>query len=1044
MSSPGNHPESPGASNPFIAACFRRPVAVTAFFLLVAVAALAAWVRVPVSLLPDLRYPTLVVWTAYPDVPPERVERAITERVEEAISGTQGVQRITARSMLGGSMIRLDFGWNVNLDLALLEVREQLDRLGDQLPDEAERPVVLRLDPNDRPIMILALSEAGDGASGRSGDLVRLKTVGKEIIARRLEQLGDVARVVVTGGFDRRVDVLLDPARLAAHAVDVTDIETALRRANVAQPGGAIRRGPFQYAVEVTGEFETIEDIADAIVARRGDRSLRLRDVADVREGVDERRGLVRLDGRETLMLLVERRPDANTVRAADEVRAALAEMSDGMPDVRVDVVIDESRFIQEAIGGVAQAVLLGGLLAIVVLFVFLRRRQALLAVAVAVPLSLGLTLVAFDALGVTFNLISLSGLALGVGMLVDNAIVVVENIARLRESGMPARKAGIQGTSEVAGAITASTLTTIAVFLPLTFVEGLAGRLFLDQSLAVITSLAASLIVGLTAVPLIAARDERVLSGLGTGLGLDSGPDVVAPAIAPASSGASRLVRNYERALTRALAKKGWVVAGGVLLVAAATIILDVLPREVVPRTNQGRLNLHVSLPADADLPLLDARSADLAAVLLQDAAFDHVLADLGERDEARLQIDPRPSYEGDLSLMLAPGVSLDEALDAARAAPHAADMTVEVTVVRTQLEELLASDESDLFIDLVADRREEAAVPFDAVLAALTDRPELNNVRRADAFNVPAYRLDFKRDALARYGVQASSITAFLEAGARGVHATDLRSINEDIPITLRTEGIGSIQQLMAQRVVTPGGPMPLSTFLTAAFVELPASLYRTDQSPVLRILADVAPGADLKSASGAAETVLAERLPDTVRGNVGGANEAFRNSLQAMLWSLLFSVVLVFLILAAQFESLTQPLVVLLTVPLAASGVAAVLAMTGQTINLMSLTGSVVLVGIVVNDAIVKVDFINQRRAAGLDTHAAILEAGRDRLRPILMTTITTVLGLLPLALGFGEGAELRAPMAIAIVGGLMAATVLTLFVVPVAYALVTRES
>lgn len=1019
-----------GPANPFIAACFRRPVAVTAFFLLVAVAALAAWVRVPVSLLPDLRYPTLVVWTAYPDVPPERVERAITERVEEAVSGTQGVQRLTARSMLGGSMIRMDFGWNVNLDLALLEVREQLDRLGDQLPDEADRPVVLRLDPNDRPIMILALSEVGDG----SGDLVRLKTVGKEIIARRLEQLGDVARVVVTGGFDRRIDVLLDPARLAAHAVDVSDIEMALRRANVAQPGGSIRRGPFQYSVEVTGEFQTVEDIAQAVVARRGNRSLRLQDVAEVREGVDERRGLVRLDGRETLMLLVERRPDANTVRAADEVRAALAEMADGMPDVRVDVVIDESRFIQEAIGGVAQAVLLGGLLAIVVLFVFLRRRQALVAVAVAVPLSLGLTLIAFDALGVTFNLISLSGLALGVGMLVDNAIVVVENIARLREKGMSAREAGIQGTSEVAGAITASTLTTIAVFLPLTFVEGLAGRLFLDQSLAVITSLAASLIVGLTAVPLIAAREERVLAGTAPG---------TAPGAAPAAQ-TSKMVRAYERALARALARKSWVVAGAVLLVVAAAVILDVLPREVVPQTNQGRLNVHVSLPADADLPLLDARSADLVAVLLDQPAFDHVLADLGERDEARLQIDPRPSYEGDLSLLLAPGVRLESAMEAARAAPHAADMSVEVTVVRTQLEELLASDESDLFIDLVADRREEAAVPFDAVLQALADRPELTNVRRADAFNVPAYRLEFKRDALARYDVRSASITAFLEAGARGVHATDLRSINEDIPITLRTEGIGSIQQLMAQLVVTPGGPMPLSTFLTAEFVELPASLYRTDQSPVLRVLADVAPGADLKTAVSGAETVLSERLPDTVRGQVGGANEAFRNSLQAMLWSLLFSVVLVFLILAAQFESLTQPLVVLLTVPLAASGVAAVLAITGQTINLMSLTGSVVLVGIVVNDAIVKVDFINQRRAAGLGVHAAILEAGRDRLRPILMTTITTVLGLLPLALGFGQGAELRAPMATAIVGGLLAATVLTLFVVPVAYALVTRES
>ncbi len=991
----------------------------TAFFLLVGVAAVASWVRLPVALLPDLRYPTLVVWTAYPDVPPERVERAITERVEEAISGTQGVERLTARSMLGGSMIRLDFGWNTNLDLALLEVREQLDRLGEGLPDEADRPVVLRVDPNDRPIMILALSEAH--ADGQSGNLVRLKTVGKEVVARRLEQLPDVARVVVTGGYDRRVDIIMDPARLAAFGLDISRIEQALRRANVAQPGGSIRRGPFQYAVEVTGEYESVADIAETVVAQQGGRMLRLRDVAEVREGVDERRGLVRLDGHETLMLLVERRPDANTVRAADDVRAALAELNEAMPDIRMDVVVDESRFIEEAIGGVTQAVLLGGLLAIFVLFVFLRHRQALVAVAVAVPLSLGMTLVAFEALGVTFNLISLSGLALGVGMLVDNAIVVVENIARLREGGMEAREAGIRGTSEVAGAITASTLTTIAVFLPLTFVEGLAGRLFLDQSLAVITSLASSLVVGLTAVPLIAWRGEHKASGrVNTG----------------------RFMHLYERALGASLRHRGAVVAAGAVLIAAAGVLLDVLPREVVPRTNQGRINVHVALPPDADLPLLDVRTQEWAAEISGHAAFDHVLADLGERDEARLQVDPRPPYEGDLSLILSPGARLADALAAARGTPAAPDMSIEVTPVRTQLEELLASNEADLFVDLTADTRTEALAPYERVLETLEKSSALTNVRRANAFDVPAWNLDFRRDALARHGVEPRAVAALLEAGARGVHATDLRSINEDIPITLRLTGIGTMDDLLSQRLSTRSGPLPLSTFVHARFVELPASLYRTNQSPILRILADIAPGADLASATREAEAVLAAEVPESVRGSVGGSNEAFQSSLRAMLWSLLFSVVLVFLILSAQFESLTQPLVVLLTVPLAASGVAAVLAITGQTINLMSLTGSVVLVGIVVNDAIVKVDFINQRRRDGLEKHAAIMEAGRDRLRPIVMTTITTVLGLLPLALGLGEGAELRAPMAIAIVGGLLAATMLTLIVVPVVYSLVEK--
>lgn len=1022
-----------------IRSCFRRPVTVTAFYLLIGVAAVTAVIRVPVSLLPDLRYPTLVVWTAYPDVPPERVERAVTERIDEAVAGTPGLRSLTSRSMLGGSMVRLDFGWNTNLDFALLEVREQIDRLGDRLPEEAERPVVLRLDPNDRPIMVLALSET-DADGGRDavvarqtlgGDLVGLKRVGREVIARRLEQLPDIARVVVTGGFDRRIDVILDPAKLAAHNIDITRVDAALRSANVAQPGGSIRRGPFRYAVEVTGEFESINDVADAIVARSGGVPIRLREIADVRESVDIRRGLVRFDGAETLMLLVERRPDSNTVRAAEEVRAALDELMTELTDVRVDVVVDESRFISQAIGGVTQAVLLGGLLAIIVLFIFLRRREALLAVAVAVPLSLGMTLVAFDFLGVTFNLISLSGLALGVGMLVDNAIIVVENIARLRDQGMSDREAGMEGAGEVAGAITASTLTTIAVFLPLTFVEGLAGRLFLDQSLAVVTSLASSLIVGLTAVPLIAAKSPLKRRGA-------EGSDESAEK--PLLSG---LTGMYESALTWSLGNRGAVVIGTVAVLIVAGAIGAWLPREVVPRTNQGRFNVHLSLPPDSDLPIVDARAADIVRRLRTDPGIEHVLADLGERDEARLQIDPRPTYEGDLTVLLEPGARLDPAMDAARSLDLPADVSIDTRPVRTQLEQLITSEESDLTIDLVTERREQADGVFEDVLADLQQEPALANVRLADEFDVPAYQLTFDRDNMSRFSVSSQVIAAHLEASARGREATELRSINEDVPIVLRTTGIDTIQDLLAQRIQTRTGPMPLSTFVDASFTLLPASLYRSDQTPVLRILADVSPGSDLAEATNAIEATFSERLPGTVRGRVSGANEAFQSSLNAVLWSLLFSVVLVYLILAAQFESLIQPILILVTVPLAAAGVALVLAATGQTINLMSLTGSIVLVGIVVNDAIVKVDFINQRREAGAARLDAILEAGRDRLRPILMTTITTVFGLLPLALGFGEGAELRAPMAIAIVGGLTLATVLTLFVVPVFYSLMTRH-
>ncbi len=1010
-----------------VQACFNRPVTVTAFFLLVSVLALVAYVRLPVSLLPDLRYPTLVVWTPYPDVPPERVERAISERIEEAVSGTDGLQRLTSRSMLGGSMVRMDFGWNTDLDLAMLDVREQLDRLGDSLPQESDRPIVLRIDPNDKPIMIVALSRDDGGSEGLEADLSALKQLGREVVARRIEQLRDVARVIVTGGFDRQIDVRLDPAALAAHSVNLVQLESALRTANVAQPGGSIRRGPFRYSVEVTGEFETVQDIASTVVSWSGDRPIRLRDLAEVREGVDERRGLVRYDGTETLMLLVERRPDANTVRASEEVRQALLELQEDLDDIRLDVVVDESVFIEEAISGLTQAVLFGGLLALLVLLLFLRRKRALLAVGLAVPLSLGISLILFEVMDISFNLISLSGLALGVGMLVDNAIVVVENIARLREGGLSEREAGIQGASEVAGAITASTLTTVAVFLPLTLVEGLAGRLFADQSLAIVASLSASLLVGLTVVPLVAAWTSAEDQDLSE----DSDSRTGGP-----------VLRFYETLLSGALKHRLAVSVGALLFLMLGGWVGMNVNREVVPQTNQGRINVHLALPADADLELVSERTRSFEAFALDSPDFEHILSDIGERDESRLQIDPRPPYEADLLAMLSPGVDLEEAISAIQSLTTPEDVQIEVASERTQLEMLLSNEESDLFIDLLVERREDGAPVLSTALSSLEQMPELVNVRLSDDFEVPAYRLSFDRETMSRYGVSSAQLTTQLEAAASGAHATDLRSVNEEIPILLRTPRKATVEALLAEPVPTQGGLLPLSTFLKAEYVLLPASLMRGDQIPILRILADVSAQSDLDDATDAIQAQLVPALPTNVRLRVGGANEAFRNSLRAVGISFLLSILLVYLILAAQFESLVQPLVILLTVPLALSGVALILLVTGQTVNLMSLTGCVVLIGIVVNDAIVKVDFINQRRATGVKLMPAIMEAGRDRLRPIIMTTVTTAFGLLPLSLGLGPGAELRAPMAIVITGGLVAATLLTLIVVPVLYSLVVR--
>jgi len=963
------------------------------------------------------------------------VERSVTERIEGAVSGTQGLERVTGRSQLGGSLVELRFGWNANLDLALLEVREQIDRLGNALPDEAERPVVLRVDPSERPIMMLALRGAVADSmrtqmatdDDRTGwqDLAQLRQIGREVVARRLEQLEGVARVRVTGGHERQIDITLDPDRMARYGLSVGDVGRALEQSNAALSGGQIRRGPFRYAVEVSGEFESPRDIAETVVTRMGPTPIHVRDVADVEPSVEERRGLVRLDGRESLLLLVERTPDANTVRTAESVREALAPLETELSGVDLDVVVDESVFIEEAIGGVTQAVLVGGLLAILVLFGFLRRSRVVAAIAVAVPLSLGLTLIGFELLSVSFNLIALSGLALGVGLLVDNAIIVVENIARLREAGQSAYDAAINGTAEVAGAIAASTLTTVAVFLPITLVEGLAGRLFRNQSLAVVVALMASLLVALAVVPVIMSRER---SGEEAGLGLRL----------------RALLGGYERGLQWCLAHPKTVLIGALVACVGAGALALLLPREVVPATDQGRVEAHITLPSGADLPLVSERAAAVERAAHALPGTRHVLADLGERSTARLELDPRPPYEGDLTILLDDNTDAQDALAQLNDTEWPSDMAVELSPAQTQLEALLVSDGAELTIDLVADEQRPDPPVIEDALQALREQDALTGVQRAEAQDVPGYQLHLRRDNMARFGVQTAQLADQLNAAARGRRASELRQIGEEVPIMVRTGLASSIEELLSRRIPTANGLLPLHLFLEAERITLPAALTRTDQTPVARITAGIAPGADLRTAQAAIDNALAPVLADVPRARhtIGGASTAFQEGLTAVGWSLLLSLLLVYLILTAQFERLLQPLVILAAVPLAAAGVVAVLALAGQTINLMSMTGCVVLVGIVVNDAIIKVDFINQRKARGMTLHDAITAAGRARVRPILMTTVTTALGLLPLALGFGAGAELRAPLAIAIVGGLLSATVLTLFVVPVLVQQVAR--
>lgn len=1002
-----------------IAAILRRPIGMVAVYVTLAGLAGLACLRLPVALLPSLQFPSLVIWTAYPEGSPQRVEETVTQRIEDEIAGISGLRRLSSRSLLGGSMVRLDLGWSSDLDLASFSAQQKLDRLSSSFPEGVERPVVLRVDPSDRPVMVLAVSpreRLGDGRVAEVDDLIAIKQLARDVVARRLEQLDGIARVRTTGGYEPEIEILLDRDRIAAYQLDLEQITQALENANFSSSGGKIRRGAFEYTVEVLGGLESVGEIERTVVSDPERPPVYLHEVATVRESVRKRRGMVRLDNREVLLLLVERRPDSNTVETAAEVRDVLASLRQELAGVDLNVVVDESRFIETAFRGTVEVAIWGGLLAIASLLIFLRDRRTVFAVACAVPFSVMITVVLFDALGLTFNLISLGGLALGMGMLVDNAVVVVDNIARERQQGLQPLEAARRGTSEVTMAIFASTATTIAVFLPLTFVDGLAGRLFRDQSLAVVCSLGASLFVALTAVPLIVSRHR--------------GSSAAAPTT-------PWWVTAYEWALDGCLRHPRWVLASTLVFLLLAGWLGWHLPREAVPADNVGRLEVEITLPAEAGLSRLAERSADLERTLSDIPGVRHVLADLGERDMARLELDPRSPHAGELTVILEQGVDPLTVQKRFLDVSWPSDVAVGITPVRSELETLLIADGSDLTLDIRSDGPTRSVQQLEPLMETLRNRPELTNVALAHAGDIPAFALHFRRDRLLRYGKNAEAIGSYVEAAVRGREAITLQTGGREVPVVLRTDHTSSIDGLLAEWVSSSAGLLPLGTFFRVESVRVPAVLLRASRAPVLRIGADVAPGADLSTAIGGIEQALVENLPAEVHARISSSQETFLEGAEAAAWSLLLSILLVYLILAAQLESLLQPLAVLATVPPAIAGVVLGLAVTGQTWNLISLTGTVVLVGIAVNAAIVLVDFIGRRHRAGLALEQAIREAGKMRLRAILITASTTVLGMLPLALGLGEGGPLRQPLAVAVIGGLVVSTLSALLVVPLVY-------
>ncbi|NNK64181.1 MAG: efflux RND transporter permease subunit [Gemmatimonadetes bacterium] len=1065
----------------------RRPVAVAMLFLAVILLGGISYVRLPIDLLPDVSYPRLVVYTSYPDVAPAEVERLITERVEAEAAAVAGVERVTSVSREGVSLVTLRFAWGTDMDYAMLNVRERMDNLREALPETATRPRILRVDPESEPI--LTLSVAGPQ------DLWSTKELAETVFRRRLEQLDGVAQAAVSGGLDREIQVEVDPRLMDSYGLTIADVSTALAQSNVSGGSGTILQGRYRYPLRTMGEFQSVDEI-DAVVVgqqttgRAGDeeagvRLIRVRDIGRVIDGFAERESMAYYDGVESVGLLVFKESGANTVTVAQAVDGVLEQLRSEFPEIELDVAYSQAGFIAESISNVVQALVFGGLLAFLVLFLFLRDSRYPFAIAAAIPISVVGTFALMEAAGVSLNIMSLGGLALGVGMLVDNSIVVLENVFRHREEGKSGLEAAALGAEEVQGAITASTLTTISVFGPIIYVEGVAGELFGDLSLAVAFSLMASLLVALTLLPALSAR----FAGGGESAGSPPPEERPRPsgffgwlqwAAFAIVFGPFRVVGFVIR-LARSLLSFWWESVGGVIgrtarpfldafdrafdrfaeryhavlewsldnrarvlgMAAGALVVTLVfgatLQRDLLPSVDQGAFDVRLHLEEGIGLETTATAAERIENALLEDPGVEAVFGQVGRDVRAYAEGQEETGLNtARFQVRLYDGVRTEDVLE--RMVPLQDEFGPGVLSFQagqaTALGTILGGSEADVSVRVRGDDLTLLSARAAEVRERLAALPMLGNVRVGTEEGTPQIDVEILSERAAQYGIEPSEVSATVDRALRGDRATEFVEFDRKIPVVVSYPRALRYERATLEGLRVRG--VPIRELVDIRDATGPAEVRREEQGRMIPVYADVAQG----GLGGAIEAIEQELsvypISRELRMEVGGENEEMRRSFRDLSFAFALALILVYMILAAQFESFVHPFTILMAVPLALVGAVAALFATGQGFNTMSLIGVVILVGIVVNDAIVKVDFINQARTAGMALREAILEAGRVRLRPILMTTVTTVLGLLPMALGIGRGADLRAPLAIAVIGGLLVATLLTLIVVPVVYA------
>lgn len=1006
-----------------------RPITTLMIVLIVIVLGVVSLGRLNVDLLPNMTFPAAVVVTSYEGVGPQEIESLVTRPVEEALGTVQNVKSITSLSQQGMSLVIAEFNWGTDMDFATLNMREKIDLFKRVFPDGVDSPMIFKFDPAMMPIIFFGIS--GDM------DQAEIRAFSDDVIRSRLERIEGVASLETSGGLVREIQIVVHPERLKGYNMSIAQVAQALQLENLNLPGGKVYEGRKEFIIRTIGEFKDIEDIKNIVINTPMGASVLLRDIADVKDTYKDVESFALMDGKPCIGISVQKQTDYNTVKVSEKVNKELEKIKEEYPEIEFYSIFDQADFIKFSIKNLLQNGLVGAALAVLILYIFLRSVTPTLIISVAIPISVIATFILVYFADLTLNMVSLGGLALGLGMLVDNSIVVLENIYRFRQDGYTGIDASKLAAEEVGTAIFASTLTTVAVFLPIVYVQGLASVVFKELALTVSFSLLASLIVSLTLVPVMCSKFLKVAKEENS---LDEKRFLTKLSLSWQRF-FERIEEKYFSLLKWALRHRKIVVIVAACVFVLVIVIMPFIGMEFLPDTDEGRFTINLKLPAGTRmeetynvLSLIEQRLEDIPEV--------EQIFMTGGSSEGGVSLSSGPEA-GSMWVQLVPMSERSRATDkiVEDARERLKDIPdADIKVGSQGIMSFAMAGSAPISIEIKGDDLDRLKEISNLIAEEVSKVEGTREVDTSMSEERPEVQIRVDKQKTASYGLSTAQVATAVEAGVKGKLATMYRVGGKEINVRVRLdkEQVSTIDDISNITIISPMGfQVPLDEVAEISVEKGPMSIIRKNQGRVVTVTSQIA-GRDLGNVTKDIKARLKNIvMPEGYYLEFGGERKEMVDAFQSLFLALILGVILVYMIMAAQFESLLHPFVIMFSVPLAFTGAFFALLVMRRTLNVASFIGIIMLTGIVVNNAIILVDYINVLREKGLDREDAILKAGPTRLRPILMTTLTTVLGMLPLAIGKGEGHELSAPMATAVIGGLMLSTLLTLVVVPVFY-------